>query len=109
MMYMFNYASTIGFEGMLLFAGWLYLCINAMTMLLDGARFAPHAEILKSDRSRDQIDAIYDSYMERSDQISKRYFREVDRGTNARELKKWNAIVLEALEIDNLSLFGLDQ
>jgi sterol desaturase/sphingolipid hydroxylase (fatty acid hydroxylase superfamily) len=48
MMYMFNNGTNIGFQGMLLFTGFLFLCINSMTMLMDGSRFAWIVEGVKS-------------------------------------------------------------
>ncbi|MEQ8907802.1 MAG: carboxypeptidase-like regulatory domain-containing protein [Vicingaceae bacterium] len=38
-----------------------------------------------------------------------RFDREVERGRNPEEIRKWNTIIKSALKIDNLSIFGLEE
>lgn len=49
--------------------------------------------------------ATYYELIDETDELSKKYFREVNRGLNKNELSKWNDYVKSKLAIDNLSLF----
>lgn len=43
----------------------------------------------------------------RTENLSERYFREVQRGTNRENLVKWNNVVLNELNIDNMAFFDI--
>lgn len=40
--------------------------------------------------------------------IRKKYFNEIERGSNKTNLKKWNSVVYNALNIDNIYLFNVE-
>lgn len=50
---------------------------------------------------------LYQQQLLAKKEISEIYFREVQRGTKLRALKKWNDIVFTALKIDNFKLFEI--
>lgn len=52
-----------------------------------------------------QFDKIYQDLETRFQFQKTQYFKEVDRGTNEQEMKKWNDYIDEALEINNIALF----
>lgn len=54
------------------------------------------------------IDQLYVTAVNRINQLSDLYFKEVQRGTNKIALKKWNNVVLRELKIDNIELFGVE-
>ena len=55
--------------------------------------------------TQEKMIAVYHQFMKSMKVESQLYFQEVDRGTNQKEMIKWNALVREALKIDNLELF----
>ena len=50
------------------------------------------------------INKIYDLCLKQLDEISEKYFKEVDVGENEKMLKIWNDYVLKELNIDNMKL-----
>lgn len=48
----------------------------------------------------------YKDFLGKYQQQQYAYIKMLDRGTNEKEMKRWNAYVLEELKIDNLSLFN---
>jgi hypothetical protein len=53
------------------------------------------------------VKQLHDEARNKLDLLRKRYFKEVQRGTNKEALLKWNDIVQLELEIDNLCLFDV--
>lgn len=47
----------------------------------------------------------YGDLLQKLEQMKQDYFSEVDRGEDLEALRKWNAIVIDALGIDNIALF----
>ncbi|MFK7755737.1 MAG: carboxypeptidase-like regulatory domain-containing protein [Flavobacteriales bacterium] len=66
-------------------------------------------ESIKENASETEILNQYEKLKLRISNLKKTYFSQVVRGTNRPMLEKWNAIVNEKLEIDNISLFGIYQ
>ena len=54
--------------------------------------------------SLSEIDRIYNLCIKQLNEISEKYFKEVDVGENEKMLKKWNDYVLLNLNIDNMKL-----
>ena len=82
--------------------------INIYFDLMEIERRKMHKELLEC---KSDIDLIKLKYMESKRQaakISESYFKEVERGTNRDNLLKWNKVVLEELNIDNVSIFGIE-
>jgi hypothetical protein len=52
-----------------------------------------------------QIDSVYRFTMERMKKVTTKYREEVKLGKSKRALLKWNAYILENLDIDNVKLF----
>ena len=56
------------------------------------------------DYTINQIDSVYRATLKGMDQITAKYLEEAKLGKNKKALMKWNAFVLENLDIDNLKL-----
>ena len=52
-----------------------------------------------------QFDKTYQELETRFEFIKTQYLKEVDRGTNEPEMKKWNTFVFDQLGINNLAIF----
>ena len=65
-----------------------------MEQTLDSGRF-----------TMNQIDSVYHSVLGNMDKITMKYCEEVKMGKNMKALLKWNAVVQENLEIDNVKVF----
>lgn len=79
--------------------------INIYFDLMEIERRRMLLRIEDSDKESRSIDAIYNETQAQCEQISKRYFSEVRRGTDLEALTRWNQIIVEELNIDNLKLF----
>ena len=62
-------------------------------------------ELQNTESSLSQIDSIYKQTVERIDNITKRYLKEVQLGKNNKELQRWNQYVIQNLNIDNIKIF----
>jgi len=54
-----------------------------------------------------RLDTLYKASQKRIEAQSADYLREVERGRNYKALDKWNAFVMNELQIDNIALFGV--
>ena len=82
--------------------------INIYFDLMELQRRKLEQELHASDKTRKQVAIIYQQAVDRAKQMSSKYFKEVQRGTNKEALQQWNTVVVEALNIDNLALFGIE-
>ena len=64
-------------------------------------------ESLELRKSFVEIDELYDLTVARVNLLRRRYFKEVERGTNIESLYKWNVYVLNNLNIDNFRIFKI--
>jgi hypothetical protein len=64
-------------------------------------------EICQRGYTSAQILRKYDELSERISRLSKEYLKEVERGTNRKQLEKWNQYIVKNMGIDNMSLFNL--
>jgi len=62
-------------------------------------------ELQNNSNSLSRIDSIYKKTLERIDNVTHRYFKEVKLGTNEKELEQWNQYVIKNLNIDNIKIF----
>ena len=85
------------------------LCfINIYFDLVEIERLKLLEEINNSNRSFVEIDELYDLTVAKLNLIRKRYFKEVERGTNIEGMHKWNMYVLNNLNIDNFRIFNIE-
>ena len=80
--------------------------VNLYFDLVEIERRALQAEIDTSDKTIETILDLYENRKLRIEKLSWRYFKAVDRGENESEMIKWNDYVLNALKIDNITLFN---
>lgn len=73
---------------------------------IERRKLAVALEQVKTDPER--IKGVYSNAVNRADQLSDVYFKEVQRGANKEALLKWNNYVLQELHIDNIKLFALE-
>jgi hypothetical protein len=50
----------------------------------------------------------YNEAVKNAEIRSEQYFKEIERGTNKSNFKKWNNIVYDELNIDNIALFQIE-
>lgn len=81
--------------------------INIYFDLMETERRKLVEELKKCSGDMNQIQATYEQAKKNAAATSKRYFKEVQRGTIPDELRKWNALVDQKLKINNMYLFGL--
>lgn len=85
------------------------LCfINIYFDIVEIERIKLIEEINNSNKSFVEIDELYDLAIAKVNILRKRYFKEVERGTNIEAMHKWNIYVLNNLKIDNFQIFGLE-
>lgn len=84
----------------------VFLNIYFDLMEIERRQLQVELELVKNDR--ESMRQVYNRAVDRANVRSAAYFKEVQRGTNKEALKKWNAIVLDALNIDNIGFFGLE-
>ena len=58
-----------------------------------------------TNNSLSRIDSIYKKTLERIDNVTHRYLKEVKLGANEKELEQWNQYVINNLNIDNIKIF----
>ncbi len=63
------------------------------------------SELKSSMKEVGQFDVIYRQFESRFQIQKTQYLKEVDRGTNEPEMKKWNDFIYEELEINNIAMF----
>jgi hypothetical protein len=84
------------------------LCfINIYFDIVEIERLKLIDEINKSNKSFVEIDELYDLTVTKLNFIRKRYFKEVESGTNIEAMHKWNMYVLNNLDIDNFRIFNI--
>ncbi len=85
------------------------LCfINIYFDIVEIERLKLLEEISKSNKSFVEIDELYDLTVAKLNLIRKRYFKEVEHGTNIEAMHKWNLYVLNNLNIDNFRIFNIE-
>lgn len=85
------------------------LCfINIYFDLVEIERLKLLEEINNAHKSFVEIDELYDLTVAKVNLIRKRYFKEVERGTNIEAMSKWNLYVLNKLNIDNYRIFNIN-
>ena len=63
------------------------------------------SELKSAVKDAKQFDKIYHELETRFQAKKTQYLKEVDRGTNEPEMKKWNDYIYQALEINNIEMF----
>jgi len=63
------------------------------------------ADLLKIKKEYALIKQLHAKYLEKINTVKMTYFKEVERGSNFKNLKKWNYYVLNNLGINNMDLF----
>ena len=56
-----------------------------------------------------QIHALYEASLERAQRSSRRYIKEVERGKDKLSFERWNTLIREALHIDNIEFYQLNE
>lgn len=79
--------------------------INMYFDLCEIERRKLESELKSSIKDVRQFDKIYQELETRFQFKKAQYLKEVDRGTNEQDMKKWNDYIVEALEINNIALF----
>jgi hypothetical protein len=64
-------------------------------------------QIQGSGHNKDEILRKYEEMSAKLDNLKNQYLDEVDRGTNRKELEKWNQYIADKLGINNMRLFNL--
>lgn len=82
--------------------------INIYFDLMEIERRKMHQELLKCGNDIPLIEMKYNEAKISADKVSETYFKEMERGTNRKSLIKWNALVIQELNIDNVSLFRIE-
>lgn len=83
-----------------------FLNIYFDLMEIERRRLEIELELVKT--NPELIQQVYKQAVDQANKLSAVYFKEVQRGTNKEALKKWNALVLDTLTIDNIGFFGLE-
>ena len=84
------------------------LCfVNLYFDLMELERQALEEDIQQSDQSIETIEQLYEARLAKMEELSKQYFKEVERGEKKKEIKKWNNFVKEKLGVDNIEFFKL--
>jgi len=81
--------------------------INLYFDLVEIQRRKMMAEIRASDKSEEEVSRIYTHWSNKVEEITEKYMREVDRGTDLPSFHRWNKIVQKELGIDNGVIFGI--
>jgi hypothetical protein len=66
-------------------------------------------EIREKKYTKAQMFLAYDEVQKKIEQLTDAYLKEVERGTNRKQLEKWNRYDMQSLGIDNMSLFNLNR
>jgi hypothetical protein len=66
-----------------------------------------HREMLQNP-SPERMSELYERYLFEVTAMRTRYFREVGPGIDQKMLRKWNEIVRQKLNIDNMKIFEID-
>ena len=82
--------------------------LNIYFDLMEIERRKLETELERVKNDRDAIIQVYNAALNRAKQRSDVYFKEVQRGTNKEALVKWNNVVLQTLNINNIALFGVE-
>ena len=64
-------------------------------------------DLMHCSNNMDQMIQVYNKAKKDAETISESYFKEVQRGSEKANLIKWNKVVKEKLNIDNMLIFGL--
>jgi hypothetical protein len=72
---------------------------------IERRKFETQTKKLGASFSEEKVIQLYEELKINNEQLRKKYYRDVDRGNNTKQLKEWNKKVFEALGIDNLKLF----
>lgn len=81
--------------------------INIYFDLMEIERRKIEEELLEYKNDVAKIQLKFIELKSRTENLSERYFREVQRGTNRENLVKWNNVVLNELNIDNMAFFDI--
>jgi hypothetical protein len=79
--------------------------INMYFDLCEMERRKLESELKTSMKEVKQFDNIYQAFESRFQFLKTQYLKDVDRGTNEPEMKKWNDYIDAALQINNIALF----
>jgi hypothetical protein len=82
--------------------------INIYFDLMEIERRKLAAELIKCKNDIPSAKLKYNEAVKNAKIMSENYFKEIERGTNKSNLKKWNKIVYEELNIDNIALFQIE-
>jgi hypothetical protein len=82
--------------------------INIYFDLMEIERRKLAAELIKCKNDIPLIKLKYIEAVKRAENMSETYFKEIERGTNKSNLKKWNTIVFKELNIDNIAIFNIE-
>lgn len=82
--------------------------LNICFDLAEVERRKMESEIAANPHSWAHLKACYEKASRNIESTGLKFLAEVKRGHDIKSLKKWNAIVREALRIDNIAIFGLN-
>lgn len=82
--------------------------LNIYFDLMEVERRKLKIELEKVKNVPESIEQVYNDAVDRANQLSDSYFKEVQRGTNREALQKWNNVVFKALNIDNIEFFAIE-
>ena len=83
----------------------LFACVNIYFDLCEIKRREMDTELQQNHKTVKEITNIYNKYIKEIEDMRKQYFKEVNLGINFRILRRYNAIVKEKLDIDNMAMF----
>lgn len=73
---------------------------------IERRKFETRIKNLGANFSKEKVIQLYGELKNTNEQLRKKYYRDVDRGNNAKQLKEWNKKVFDILGIDNIKLFN---
>lgn len=82
--------------------------INIYFDLMEIERRKLAAELIKCKNDIPLMKMKYNQAVKNAEIMSEQYFKEIERGTNKSNFKKWNNIVYGELNIDNIALFQIE-
>jgi hypothetical protein len=82
--------------------------INIYFDLIEIERRKLAEELIKCKKDILLMKVKYNEALKNITIIRKKYFNEIERGSNKTNLKKWNSVVINALNIDNIYLFNIE-
>ena len=83
--------------------------INIFFDLCEVERRKLEQQLIENRNNPERIEPLYNEFIKQYQLMQKAYIREVNRGFNKKQLRKWNDVVKNELGIDNMALFRYNE